>query len=560
MDLGSVNSTRRRFQGKRPFWSEAAFWFALLVFSVAAILLLRYITPYGLGLVNDSVGYIAGARNLVAGNGYMRFTGDGRLVPITNYPPMFSMVMATVGVSGLEIVRASRMVNLLCFALNIFLTGAVVRKMSGSKIFGVLGAVLFLISPAILQVHSFALTEPLYLALSYAVLWSMILYLEKPASGKIARRWLWLAVSGVLSSLAFLTRYPGVALYATAVVVLLLLRPTWRARLVDITIYIVFSVPGVAIWALRNALVSGNAANRMLSFHPIPADKYLEGLRNFWGWLLPSSEALSGLLGGIVNIKGLYSIWTVLFGFLLILMIVITCRLVLQLRELALRGDPPLTTEPGSRITKVIFALYGLLYLAVIIFTLTFLDASPIFEDRILSPFYSSLLVILVGGLAWLWQQNHWMNKVVSVLISLMIVTIFSTRCVELSQDLHTRGQGFISYSWRQSGVIGVIKGEIPGDQILFSNRTQALYLLADRPAYVLLSPRNPATHEERPEYKETAQRIREMVLEKRAILVIFDYNALLENPEEQDWVISLTEGLPLYGDYWDGVIFGLLP
>lgn len=70
------------------------FYFSLLLIGLAGAVLLAYATPRGMGLVNDSVGYISGARNLVDGNGYSRLTGNGEPRPITNYPPLYSIVLA----------------------------------------------------------------------------------------------------------------------------------------------------------------------------------------------------------------------------------------------------------------------------------------------------------------------------------------------------------------------------------------------------------------------------------------------------------------------------------
>lgn len=61
----------------------------LILVGMLAAWTLKIATPYGLGLRNDSVQYIFGARNLLAGNGYMRTSGGGELKPITTVPPLF---------------------------------------------------------------------------------------------------------------------------------------------------------------------------------------------------------------------------------------------------------------------------------------------------------------------------------------------------------------------------------------------------------------------------------------------------------------------------------------
>ncbi len=65
------------------------YWFLLVLLAGAGVALMIAVTPHGIGLVNDSVGYVAGARNMLGGLGYSRLTGDGSPRPITNYPPYF---------------------------------------------------------------------------------------------------------------------------------------------------------------------------------------------------------------------------------------------------------------------------------------------------------------------------------------------------------------------------------------------------------------------------------------------------------------------------------------
>ena len=50
---------------KLPLWLLAGF----LTLAAAGIILFIFLTPDGIGLVNDSVAYIGGARSLLSGDG-----------------------------------------------------------------------------------------------------------------------------------------------------------------------------------------------------------------------------------------------------------------------------------------------------------------------------------------------------------------------------------------------------------------------------------------------------------------------------------------------------------
>ena len=64
--------------------------------AVGGIWALAYSTPLGLGLNDDSIAYIAGARSIMNGNGYREawLASNG---PVTHFPPGFPGVLAFIG-------------------------------------------------------------------------------------------------------------------------------------------------------------------------------------------------------------------------------------------------------------------------------------------------------------------------------------------------------------------------------------------------------------------------------------------------------------------------------
>ena len=69
--------------------------------AVIGIVLLLQATPQGLSLTDDSIGYIAGARSMLAGHGYREaWLASNGLV--THFPPAYSSVLAFIGLFGLD--------------------------------------------------------------------------------------------------------------------------------------------------------------------------------------------------------------------------------------------------------------------------------------------------------------------------------------------------------------------------------------------------------------------------------------------------------------------------
>jgi len=58
-------------------------------------------------------------------------------------------------------------------------------------------------------------------------------------------------------------------------------------------------------------------------------------------------------------------------------------------------------------------------------------------------------------------------------------------------------------------------------------------------------------------DYEKTVSSIRQRVLDRKALLVVFDYENATSDEEGQALMQDLTEGLPLLVEYSDGIIFG---
>ena len=134
----------------------AAFLGLILIAAIGSFLILRA-TPEGLGLSDDSIAYIAGARSMLAGNGY-REAWLASNQPVTHFPPAFSSVLAFIGLFGLDPLRGARFVNALLFGLNAGLLGVLAWRMTPSLMAGILLAALFVANGEMLQVHAVAMS------------------------------------------------------------------------------------------------------------------------------------------------------------------------------------------------------------------------------------------------------------------------------------------------------------------------------------------------------------------------------------------------------------------
>ena len=420
--------------------------------------------------------------------------------------------------------------------MNAVLVGLITRNVTRSNIFAFLAAIFFAVSEPIFISHAYAMSEPLYFFLFLISLFVLSKYFEKEQSGLII-------LSGGIAGLSILARYVGISLYATAFLALLIFSPqdwqqkrTIKEKIKAIIIYTLSFLPFPLIWTIRNMVVSTSAANRQFIYHPIPTDKVYEGVLNFWGWLLPETFGI---------IEKIWTVWGIIFIFMMVLIIFAIVKMSVNRKN----------NDDQKTIMAWLVAVEGLVYLATLFVSLTFVDASPIFEHRILAPFEICMIVLISGALSWLWRRNKSVIKIVTLVIIFALFVSIAEDSLDTIPKLHMDGQGFASSLWKESQLIQKTS-ELP-EGTLFSNKITAIYILTNRPAYIIPSPLNPATQLPRENYDEDMQSIKDSVNAGDAFVIVFNYQDLVNDPDEQQWMTDLSEGMPAAVEYEDGVIFG---
>jgi hypothetical protein len=265
---------------KRKRW---IFLIVLVGLSFIGMTALWRSTPYGLGLVNDSATYVEGATNLLAGKGYVRISGGGEIKPITHFPPLFSILLAGMGFAGMDLLMGARVLITLLFGVDILLVGLSVYRISHSAGFACLGAILLAVSDLHLGVYSFALSEPLFLTLMLAAFLLLSLTFDHP-------HWCWPLLTGLLLSLAYLTRYAGVSLIVTSGLVLVLLKPPQLLK--HAGMLLAGALLPILVWMVYGKANSGfgTLGNRQFVWHPISFSVLLEAFKNLLTWIAPNDR------------------------------------------------------------------------------------------------------------------------------------------------------------------------------------------------------------------------------------------------------------------------------
>jgi 4-amino-4-deoxy-L-arabinose transferase-like glycosyltransferase len=515
-----------------------ASFLTLGLLTVIGVFLVLRSTPEGLGLSDDSVAYIAGARSLLAGHGYL----EAWLVsdkPITHFPPGFSSVLAFIGLFGLDPLRGSRLLNSLLFGLSTTMFGILGWRMTKSLAAGLVLAALFVLNGSLLQVYATAMSEPLFIFLSLLALWMFDLYFERDV------HWLWLIACGVFVGAAYLTRYAGLALVATFLVALFILHDTWRKRLVSAGIFLAGVLPWILGWTFRNLIVAGNASNRELVWHPLTSGNFETTLYTISQFLVPVEDWRRQLF----KAPALFVILTAL------ILLVVLVWLVVKGWGYLHYPPSPTVGKKESRTGEVISFTTGLYifgYIASIIASMLLFDASTKFKLRILAPVFASLLILLVLFGFWLWKQR----RELVVLLAVVVLGLSIYNQVFTVQDLSKGGQGFASFDWYDSKALAYLR-TLPSTVMIYTNETGAVYLYTDRPTYSLPNRFDPVTAQDRSnDYEKGVVQMQQQVLEGKAVLALFAGGEQSSGPD----AAFLTQGLYPVSKSGMGIVYAAAP
>jgi hypothetical protein len=511
--------------------SQLLFMLALGLIALGAMGMILYSTPEGLGLSDDSIGYVAGARSILSGQGYREawLASNG---PVTHFPPGFSAVLSLIGLSGLDPLRGSRFLNSLLFGANALLLGIIGWRMTRSRVAGVALSLLFAVNASLFNAHAVAMSEPLYIFFSLAAFLTFAQYfglqqLAVASDSKLSDS-RWLVATGILVAFAYLTRYAGLALLATFLVALVLLNDSWKKRLTSAGIFLASFLPFAIGWAIRNMVVADNATNRTMVYHPLTAENIETGIYNISEFLVPVETWRRAL----IQIPNFF-------------LIVAAALAIVLLVWVAFKGLKKFF-QPASELPEILSFTNGLYifgYLASILSTMLWFDAATKFKLRILAPVYVSLLVLLVLLGHWAWQNRSLVLRGLIVLLAVGIVGLSAYDEFTFVTKLHKSGQGYASFKWYDSDAMAFLR-KLPKGTRIYTNQPGPVYLYTGRPSYVLPDKVDAVTDLPRERYAEGVAALQKDVLSGKAVLALFKFGS--EEEDAQSVYMDLANGLYL--------------
>ena len=398
------------------------FWSILGLLALTGVTLVLVATRLGAGLSDDSYFYIQPARSALAGQG---------LNTSSLFPPFLPFVVTLLGLVGIEPQDGIRLLNAALFGANIALAGILIRRLSGSILFALLGAGLVLAADGLFEVHTWAMSEPLFIFLAFVGMLLLDSYFR-------TQRLLHLVLGGLTVGLAALTRYVGVSLAAGCVLgIVLFSSENARRRIRDA---LLVGMPGflpVVLYVVRNRLVAGNLfGGRPLAITPLEPGYLVLGLNNVLNWFLPGR-----VIGGREMV----------LTFLGIGLFLTTTAWYFFLHRPAFTGVVRELKKNPLFWLVVNFNVVYLVLLFAFEFTSGAIKPGESFSNRYLAPVYFSFLVLWPGWLGKVWKISFSFEKAAIVALLLVVFAVNGYRTYTTSRDLAEKGEGYASARWHIS-------------------------------------------------------------------------------------------------------------
>jgi hypothetical protein len=459
---------------------------ALAVPAVAGMVAVTAATAKGLYVSPDSVFYVGAARNIVDGAGFRPPPG---LQALGHFPPLFTLVVATVARLGLDPLDAARVVNIAVLGMTVLLVGLVLRASTGSKAAALVGATLTAAAVDVLTFSGAALSEPLFALLAVGGLVALAAHLD-------TRRTPALVAAAALVALAVLTRYVGVALVVAGAGVLV-----WRGRerrlhgIGDAAVFGAIALAPVAAW-LAWAGRAGGADERTLAFHLFGGAYLGQAPRPVARWVVPWPGPPAGPLLALALVAAAF---------------------------LLLRQAPPDTNGRDPIALRQLPALLGAFavsYLAVLVADRVLIDATGRLDARFLMPLH---VVAVLLAVPWVWARRE--RAGVAVAVGILVLAQAAAGVAWAAGGLTDTGisrRGYSAAAWRRSTVVARAGAEDPALPV-YTNGFDALFLLTGRAGTPIPAEKDYLTGRPNPRYRQELAAMGADLQRTGGLLVYFD-------------------------------------
>jgi hypothetical protein len=430
-------------------------------------LLIVYSTRWGPWVFSDSTGYIASARNLLAGHGLGLYGASGAFHPLTLHPPGFSLLLGFFGWIGFDLLNAARWINVILFGLTISVVGLTIFSVTHSSWLAIICSILILCMPDLVDIYSGAMSEPLFLFTGLLSI-SLVLWFLKN------NRYSVLLAAAIAVALSIITRYTGFAFMLTGIIGLLFFSSrSWKHRVIDVLIYGsvgVLPVIGWQIW-LKSQPGDDHFFQLVTNLGEQLANFRVSVMELVWSWL-PFTSLLP---------RYSYNLAKTYLIIALVLLLILTSLSIWKLRKKNVKN---IDSNQGLHLAGLLI-VFTIVYLIILAFSYVYTLPTPDLINRTLLPMHLALLIglfLLFYFMIQAWMSVKWL-ALVPILLALGISISYIHDTWNIASQYHQTGAGYTDRYWRDSETIRSVE-QLPSNTTLISNESAAVLFYTNRPAY----------------------------------------------------------------------------
>ena len=439
----------------------------LTAFLGAAHMLIRT-SNYGPEWDHDSFDYISTAENLIAGNGFEDFLER----PYAGGGPVYPLLLAFFGPLGIDPVDTGRFINIIGFGLIILLTGYQLKTCIKIRILAWIGSVAVMTSYTLSLISTHLMTDTLYMLIMLLALIQMWKFLKSEGSPRS------LALSAGFTALAIATRYVGVAILFTGIILILMKRGFKISRKLGYTaLYGIISLIPLGIWMIRDSLSSG-IFGQFDSYQP--QSSLMDYLKHFSNLFISLTLPLRSWGDGFIY-----------------LFVTVTCLIIWRITQRRKHPNTKsnailsISDSQSYGLSFLLFGLFSLISLVILILVMSNLSEAYQLPDRHLLAIYMSVIIMALVLLDLLLHRLARKQTTVYLILVCLISTgilVSISLSVRLNIDraralaTYTQPELFEIYGYSRDMELFSYLRSNPVDGQIYSNGNILLYQFTDLP------------------------------------------------------------------------------
>lgn len=397
-------------------------YFHLLAFC-ATLLLWFIIQPYQLGFTPDSMSYLEVASNIKLGNGITNNNGE----LVNHWPPLFSILIAFISkLTNTETILAGTVLQLSLYYAFIVFFMSILRQLKVNTKLIILSGILIGISPVSANFLNF-LSEGLFLVL---MLLSFLFFHKWINNSKLT----YLISSAIFCGLFLLTRYAGIAFVAGYMFYILFFqKEKFIVRARTIFIYLVIIGLVISPWLFYQSTFDPQIEGRKLAIHIITFSKLLDFFITVSFWFLGS--ILDRFLFVMLLIIGIFKI---------------------NKSNIRIKDFISVFLDRYNKVT-ILSVVLILVYPVFLIVSISFYDSYTPLDNRILSPIFPLLLLLIILILDLLKEHG---KRLIFYSIIIFLSLSFSTSIFLTYKRHYEYGRGYTKRIWVESKTAKYLNNE----------------------------------------------------------------------------------------------------